>query len=62
MKHWNIGEGTINWNRFIQNFPKDYYKGNLSLEVCQKEKILEERFLKEAYETIHKIGERIENI
>ncbi|AEE92051.1 Xylose isomerase domain-containing protein TIM barrel [Tepidanaerobacter acetatoxydans Re1] len=36
-RHWLPGNGIIDWNKFLESFPKDSYSGNLTLEVCPTE-------------------------
>jgi sugar phosphate isomerase/epimerase len=58
-KHWNIGKGIINWNRFVNKFPLDY-DGIISLEVCpQNSNECEDQFLEEAYKSIESIRRQV---
>ena len=58
-KHWNIGTGTIDWNKFIKAFPKTYH-GILSAETVPKDgSISEEVFLDDAYRRLKDLGHRI---
>jgi sugar phosphate isomerase/epimerase len=58
-RHWNIGKGTIDWDKFIEAFPKTYH-GILSAETVPKdESISEEKFLLDAYTRLIDLGQRI---
>ena len=58
-KHWNIGEGMIDWNGFVSRFPQKY-DGNLSLEILPKNEEDEEELLRTAYREIEKLAKEIE--
>jgi sugar phosphate isomerase/epimerase len=52
-RHWIPGEGVIDWNKIAESFPKDTYKGVLTLEVVPSrrgKRISHAEFLKLAYE------------
>jgi sugar phosphate isomerase/epimerase len=58
-KHWNIGKGIIDWNKFIKAFPHTYH-GILSAETVPKgELISEKEFLEDAYGRLKDLGDRI---
>jgi sugar phosphate isomerase/epimerase len=58
-KHWNIGKGIIDWNRFITAFPREYH-GILSAVTVPKEKnISEKEFIEDAYRRSKDLGHRI---
>jgi sugar phosphate isomerase/epimerase len=59
--HWVPYQGKIDWNGFIKKFPKSY-NGILNLEVVSKNKDTSSvEFLKNAYEVIKDIEDRIQS-
>jgi sugar phosphate isomerase/epimerase len=49
-RHWNIGEGLIDWDLFVRSFPTDSACRTLSLEVYPRDESQpQEAFLKDAY-------------
>jgi sugar phosphate isomerase/epimerase len=60
-RHWNIGEGVIDWNEFVQCFPSGQYKGPLSLEVFPKEPHETEcDHLKKAFDRVYRLRQMID--
>jgi sugar phosphate isomerase/epimerase len=58
-RHWIVGQGIINWKRFIKAFPRQY-DGVLSAEVYPKSESIDERaFLSEAYKSLSELGNQI---
>lgn len=55
-RHWLPSSGSIDWNKLIDAFPKEY-EGCISLEAFPKEneEISSEMFLAKAYEAVEKI-------
>ncbi len=60
-RHWNINEGVVDWNSFINNFPKESECQTLSLEVYPKDASqAEANFLRDAYSRVSALRELIE--
>ncbi|WP_054876151.1 sugar phosphate isomerase/epimerase family protein [Oxobacter pfennigii] len=62
-RHWPPYDGIIDWDKVIDAFPKDTYKGFLTLETLAKEedqKNPPQSFLKRAYERSVKLCRAIE--
>ncbi len=58
-KHWNIGEGIIDWDGFAEAFPRGY-NGVLSVEVLQKGREVDERaFLSKAFDRLWELDQKI---
>jgi sugar phosphate isomerase/epimerase len=58
-RHWNIGQGTIDWDGFAEAFPKEY-EGTLSVEVLPKDSEIEEsKFLSNAFDGLAELGRKI---
>lgn len=54
-RHWLPGEGIIDWQQIRKVFPRDTYKGNITLEVYPKEEDLKgdpQYFIKKAYQKV----------
>jgi sugar phosphate isomerase/epimerase len=59
-RHWNIGHGIIDWDRFAVCFPSATYKGLLSVEVYPKDpNVSEENHLREACGSLVRLREKI---
>ncbi len=59
-RHWCIGEGIIDWTRFIGCFPYQRYKGTLAVEVYPKNQTeLELEHLYQAYTGIKVLRDKI---
>jgi sugar phosphate isomerase/epimerase len=58
-RHWFVGQGIIDWGRFIDVFPRGY-NGVLSAETYPKNVGIDERvFLSDAYKSLSELGSRI---
>jgi len=58
--HWCVGDGVIDWEAFIDAFPKSTYKGIFSFEVYpENPDIPEDLFLQKAYESANRLLEKI---
>jgi sugar phosphate isomerase/epimerase len=59
-KHWKIGQGKVDWDRFVEAFPRHSYDGTLSLEVYPWDSNeREEEHLSKAYRGLSTLRERI---
>ena len=59
-RHWNIGEGVIDWDGFAEAFP-EAYSGALSVEVLPKDTDTDESaFLAGAFDRLLGLAEKIE--
>ena len=59
-RHWNIGEGVVDWKSFAQNVPQESKCRTLSLEVYPRDKDQEEtEFLQKAFERANQLRESV---
>ena len=59
--HLLLGEGTIDWHKFAESFPRSTYNGPLLLEVEKHDAELPpERFLQMSYEKVRELAEMLE--
>jgi sugar phosphate isomerase/epimerase len=55
-RHWNIGEGVVDWECFAQHVPTEGNCQSLSLEVYPRDKDQEEiEFLRKAFESANRL-------
>jgi sugar phosphate isomerase/epimerase len=58
-RHWLPGNGVIKWSEFSNSFPKHYYSGNLTLEVCptdEERKAGAKQFLLKAFKSLSSLA------
>jgi sugar phosphate isomerase/epimerase len=59
--HLQLGEGTIDWNKFVKAFPRDSYKGTLLLEIAKHDAATSpESYLKTGFTGLLKIAKMLE--